>query len=302
MTGDQGAADLGAERDIDLRSWWRAFKSRWWIAGIGLVAGIVVGALYSLSGGSSFTASALIAPGTAFNPSGSTPVLTYLTSEAALNKLANEEATIVQAAAIAKMNPANLRGHITVNAVNLNAPGTTSTTSSRNAVLVELTVRNNKAKHAEDGANALAQVIKEKTTSRYVQQSVNAYQTLLSNFKKRQTTLTQKIAVLNGILNSSAGKSLAPLDQLVLAQELDTAEGTLGATINSITSTQQQLTLAQQIETTQIIQEAKAVKTTARSRRNSVLFGGLIGLLIGAVVAIVVGLRAARQPAAPVAA
>jgi uncharacterized protein involved in exopolysaccharide biosynthesis len=301
--GDQGAADPGAERDIDLRSWWRAFKSRWWIAAVGLVAGVVVGALYSLSGGSSFTASALIAPGTAFNPSGSTPVLTYLTSEAALSKLANEEATIVQAAAIAKMNPANLRGHITVNAVNLNAPGSSSSTSStRNAVLVELTVRNNKAKRAEDGANALAQVIKAKTTSRYVQQSISAYQTLLSNFKKRQTTLAQKIAVLNGILNSSAGKSLAPLDQLVLAQELDTAEGTLGATINSITTTQQQLTLAQQIETTQIIQQAKAVKTTARSRRNSVLFGALIGLLIGAVVAIVVGLRAARQPSPPVAA
>jgi capsular polysaccharide biosynthesis protein len=164
-------------------------------------------------------------------------------------------------------------------------------------VLVELTVRSPKAKRAEDGANALAKVIKAKTTSTYVKQSIAAYQTLLTNFTKREGTLTRKIAVLNGILNSSAGKSLAPLDQLVLAQELDTAEGTLGATINSITTTQQQLTLAQQIETTQIIQVAKASKTTARSRRNSVLFGALIGLLAGAIIAIVVGLRSTRPAA-----
>ena len=131
MTGDQGAADVGGEREIDLRGWWHALRSRWWIVAIGVVAGIVVGGLYSLSGGSSFVASSLIAPGTAFNPSGSTPVLTYLTSEAALSKLANETATIDQAAAIAKMNPNNIRGHITVSAVNLNSPGTTSVGSSR---------------------------------------------------------------------------------------------------------------------------------------------------------------------------
>jgi uncharacterized protein involved in exopolysaccharide biosynthesis len=297
MTGDQGAADVGGEREIDLRSWWHALRSRWWIVAIGVVAGIIVGGLYSLSGGSSFVASSLIAPGTAFNPSGSTPVLTYLTSEAALSKLANETATIDQAAAIAKMNPNNIRGHVTVSAVNLNSPGTSSTSTNRNAVLVELTVRQPKAKRAEDAANALAKVIKATTTSFYVKQSIAAYQTQIANFKKREGTLTAKIATLNAALNSPAGQALAPLDRLVLAQSLDTAEGTLGATVNSETTTQQQLTLAQAVETTQIIQVAKASKTTARSRRNSVLFGALIGLLAGVIVATVVGLRGARPVA-----
>ena len=296
MTGDQSAADVG-EREIDLRSWWHALRSRWWIVAIGVVAGIVIGGLYSLSGGSSFVASSLIAPGTAFNPSGSTPVLTYLTSEAALSKLANETATIDQAAAIAKMNPNNLHGHITVSAVNLNSPGTTSSSSNRNAVLVELTVRQPKAKRAEDAANALARVIKAKTTSLYVRQSIAAYAKLIANFKKREATLNAKIATLNAALNSPAGQALAPLDRLVLAQSLDTAEATLGATQNSETTTQQQLTLAQAVETTQIIQVAKASKTTARSRRNSVLFGALIGLLAGAIIATIVGLRAARPVA-----
>ena len=48
----------------------------------GVVAGIVVGGLYSLSGGSPYEATARIAPGQAFNPAGS-PVFTYLTNPTA---------------------------------------------------------------------------------------------------------------------------------------------------------------------------------------------------------------------------
>jgi uncharacterized protein involved in exopolysaccharide biosynthesis len=300
MTGDQGATDLGAEREIDLRSWWVALRSRWWIAGIGLLAGIVIGALYSLSGGSTYNATALIAPGQIFNPSGSTPVLTYLTSQSAISTLLNQTATIQEIAAKAHMSPSQLRGHITVSAVNLQSSGTTSSSSSssnRNPVLVEITVTSNKPKHAEDAANALAAFIKSRTPV-YVKQSISAYQTLLANFKKRQTTLNAKIAGLNAVLTGPTARSLQPLDKLVLDTSLDTAEATLGSTINALTTTQQQLTLAQSIETTQIIQQARASKSTARSRRNSVLFGGLIGLIAGAIVAIVVGLRARRSVAA----
>ena len=40
--------------------------------------------------------------------------------------------------------------------------------------------------------------------------------------------------------------------------------------------------------------DARAVKTTARSRRNSILVGALIGLVAGLVVAIVADVRARR--------
>jgi uncharacterized protein involved in exopolysaccharide biosynthesis len=302
MTGDQGVADLGAEREIDLRSWWEALRSRWWIAGIGLLAGIVIGALYSLSGGSTYNATALIAPGQIFNPSGSTPVLTYLTSQSAINTILNQTGIIQEAARRAHMSPSQLRGHINVSAVNLQSGTSASSSSSatRNAVLVEITVNAAKGKHAEDAANALAAIIKARTPI-YVKKSIASYQDLIANFTKRETTLNAKIAALNAVLNGPTAKTLDPLDKLVLQSDLDTAEATLGATINSITSTNQQLTLAQSVETTQIIQPAKASKSTARSRRNSVLFGGLIGLIIGAIVAIAVGLRARRvavaQPA-----
>src|ERR1700759_3412835 len=111
MTVDQAAADLGAEREIDLRSWWDALRSRWWIAGIGLVVGIVIGALYSLSGGSTYNATAMVAPGQAFGSNGS-PVQTYLTSASAINTIATSNTTLEEAAARAGIGVGQLRGHV----------------------------------------------------------------------------------------------------------------------------------------------------------------------------------------------
>jgi uncharacterized protein involved in exopolysaccharide biosynthesis len=297
MTGDQGATDLGAEREIDLRGWWEALRSRWWIAGIGLLIGIVIGALYSLSGGSSYTATALIAPGQIFNPNGSTPVLTYLTNQSAITTFVNQTGVVDAAAARAHMSPGQLRGHISVTSVNdVQGSGSSSSNSASNRI-VDITVTSTKPKHAEDAANALANAYKSETPV-YVKESISAYQTLIRNFRSRESTLNAKIAGLNAVLYGATGKTLAPLDKLVLQSDLDTAEATLGSTVNQLTTTQQALTLAQSIETTQIITKAKASKTTARSRRNSVLFGGLIGLIAGAIVAMAVGLRARRSAAA----
>ena len=49
---------------------------------------------------------------------------------------------------------------------------------------------------------------------------------------------------------------------------------------------QQQLALAKNVERAQVINPAAATQVTARSARNSALVGGLVGLLLGAVAAL----------------
>jgi len=93
----------------------------------------------------------------------------------------------------------------------------------------------------------------------------------------------------------NAPGNLQPLDRLVLVSELDQAEAALGSTLDSQTTTEQEQTLAQSVEQTQIISLAKSEKSTARSPRNSVLVGALIGLLLGAIAAIVVESRVSRR-------
>ena len=291
MKVDPSPAVSDGEREIDLRGWWRAFCSRWWIAVVGLVIGVLIGAAYSLSGGTSYTADALIARGQAFNPGGNTAVLSYLSSPTAIEAFATSESALRYAAAKAGMSVGELRGHIRTSTV-----GDTGATSqsNTNSVLVQIGVVSKRAKRAQDAANALAVLVKKQTTSPYVTQSISIYKERLASFAVRLLTLRTRIDALNEALKSSS--NLSPLDKLVVASELDSAQAALGQTLDSQTTTQQLLTLAQEVEQTQIVQLATAQKLTARSRRNSVLFGALIGLLAGSIVALVVGLRAARTP------
>ncbi len=290
MSGDRPATDLGVEREIDLRRWKDAVLAYWWVAVAGLVLGIVVGSVYSLGGGTSYTASATIARGQVFNPAGTSSVLGYLSSPVAIQNFVTAPATLDKVATKIGIGAGELRGHVSV--ATLTDTGVPSTANT-NSILIQITVRLSKPKKAEDAANALAALVKSDTTSSYVRESIAQYKVKLGNYAARIKTLQTRIASVNAVLANPAG--LTALDQLLVASELDSAEASLGQTLDSQTTVQQELTLAELVETTQIIPPpAKAQKTLARSRRNSVLFGALIGLVLGSIAATVYGLRARR--------
>jgi hypothetical protein len=287
------ANDLGAEREIDLRKWRDALFARWWLAVAGLAAGIVVGALYGLSGGSAFNATALVVPGQAFGPNGNA-VQTYLTSASAINTLATSNTTLTEAAAKAGIGIGQLRGHVSTAPIDLTTGATSSATSSRAAVLVQISVQLPKKKKAEDVANAIAEIVQRDGTSPYVVASINIINSELANFKARLVTEKVRVAAANAAVKQP-GLSLT--ESLLLRDDADTALANLNQTQQEILTTQQQLYLARQVEETRILQHAKASKTTARSRRNSVAVGAVIGLIIGAIVAMIVGLRGPRRVA-----
>src|SRR5215469_4985219 len=138
MSGDRPAAvDLEAEREIDLRRWRDALVSRWWIAVAGLVVGAIVGALYSLSGGSSYVASATIARGQVFNPAGTAQVQGYITSPAQIQNLATAAANLDTVAAKIGVPRSALRGHVSTSTIT--SAGSASTTNT-NSILVLITV------------------------------------------------------------------------------------------------------------------------------------------------------------------
>ena len=284
-TGNAPAPDLDAEREIDLRRVWDGIRRQWWIVAVGVAAGVLVGALYSVSGGSQYEATATIAPGQAFNPGGNNAVLTYLTNQTAVNQIATSESTIQEAAAKIGIPSGQLRGRVSTEGINEGG------VSAARALLIEIKVRLAKKKRAEDAANAIAEIVRRTTTSRYVRQSLAIYSTRIANFKSRLDTLQRRIDVLDKALRQP-GLSLN--ESLLLAIQLDQAQATQGQTIDSMTTAQQQLILAQDVERTQIIQEARASKTTARSRRTSIIVGAVIGLIAGLLAAIVVDRRANR--------
>jgi hypothetical protein len=94
-------------------------------------------------------------------------------------------------------------------------------------------------------------------------------------------------------------QSLAPVEKLLLSQNLNavitTADARRSALQDDLVDARQLLNLAENVEKSRVVEPAAASKTTARSSRSSLLVGALIGLLLGAVAALVVDPIAARR-------
>jgi capsular polysaccharide biosynthesis protein len=164
--------------------------------------------------------------------------------------------------------------------------------ASRGSSLIRLTVRLHRPKRAEDAANALGQVVIDDTTSTYVKSSIHTYKSKVASYTRQLDSISRVIDQYNKTL---ATAQLAPFDRLILVNQVDNALLRQGNLNDKIAATQQQLTLAQNVEIAQTVSGAAATKTTARSRRNSILVGALIGLVAGVIVAIVVDVRVRRS-------
>jgi len=80
----------------------------------------------------------------------------------------------------------------------------------------------------------------------------------------------------------------------VLISQIDNAEQRQGNLYDQKATTQQQLAFAKNVESAKVITVARSQKASAHSRRSSLLVGALIGLLLGAAAAIVLGPRGRR--------
>jgi capsular polysaccharide biosynthesis protein len=283
--------DPGAERDVDLARWRAALARRWWIVAVGAVAGIVVGGLYSLSGGSIYQASVLLAPSQAFSPNGS-PVLSYQSSPRNINVLASDPRTLTDVVADVEKNDHlhialdQLRGHVSTASL---STGLGTSTATRGSQLIQITVQLPKEAETAAAANALGARLAALSTSPYVTQSIATLKQDLAGNQEQLKDVQLQVDQFNNVLKT---QQLNPFDKLTLVTQLGNAELREGNLNDKIETQSQEVTLTETIEKASIIGgSAVAVKTTARSRRNAILVGLLIGLIIGGIAAIVADTR-----------
>jgi uncharacterized protein involved in exopolysaccharide biosynthesis len=283
MTAPRRNDDL-AEREVDLARWRRAIVSLWWIPVAGLVAGAILGLLYSFRGGTNYKASALISLGQPTSPGGAL-VNGFGTNPRAVSQIVSSAAAQAQAAGKADMRPAALRGHVSVAQV-----GTvTGAGAARTNPLISLTVTGRHSLNTAAAANALADIVVERTTASYVGVKIRTFRTTLEQVTKQIASVNKRLAIITA--SEKASRNLDPLQQLVIVSQEDNAETRLGNLIAQQETLQQQLAFATQVESARVVEPAKSLKAAAHSRRSSLLIGALIGLIIGAIVAIVVDTR-----------
>ena len=267
-----------AEREVDLARWRRAVAGLWWLPVAGLVIGAIVGVLYSFHGSTNYKATALISLGQPTSPGGAL-VPSYATNPRAVSQIVSGASNQEYAANLADMRPAALRGHVSVGTV-----GSPGAGSARTQPLITLTVTGAHGKNVAAAANALAGTVVQLTTANYVKLKIRTFQKTLDNVETQLNTITNQLNVYDRALKAAANRD--PLQQLVIVGQQNNAQTRQGNLIAQQETLQQQLAFATAVEAAQIVEKAAPEKASAHSKSTSLVIGALIGLILGAIVAI----------------
>lgn len=278
-----GIPELDDEREVDLRGAWQRLVERWWLPVGGLVAGVVLGILVSLSGGSVYEANTLLYLGQPFAPSGGGQIQSLATNPDTAAEIVRSETAVKRAAATAGMRPGQLRGSVATKAIV--APGQGVRALSP---LVEITVTASTAAKSEKAADSLAQSVID-AVSTYVDRKIELLNQQIENDDAGLETANARIqdALQQQAAANDAGLSLAEriLIQANTNSTLQFYEARQANLRQDKAAAQQLLSLAEQVERSFVVQPASAVKTVATSRRNAAVIGAILGLMLGGLAA-----------------
>ena len=270
-------SELDEESEVDLRRYWSALVARWWLPVAGLVAGLIVGYLFTLGGNQVYEATALVSLGTPY--SGTSPIQGLQTNPTYVDKIVHSEYAARIAAAKAGLRPGQVRNNVSSRAVSTGK----GTAKSGQTPLYEITLTGAVPKKVQTATVSLAdQIINQ--LSGYVDTKIAGYKALLASLNEQLAFNQQRIDQANAAIAASG--NLSPIDRLVLTTQADNAIQARGTLLESQTTNQGQLSLAEDVELPRILAPPVPTKTTARSTRNSMLVGGVIGLILGIIAAL----------------
>jgi DNA-binding FrmR family transcriptional regulator len=282
-----------AEQEVDLASAWERVKARWWLPVVGLVAGAFLGLVLALSGGDVWRADTIVYLGQPFAPLGGGQIQSLATNPRTVSEVVRSEAAIDAAAEASGVSKARLRSSISTKEI-------TAVGQARGVnPLIVISVKASGPTKAEAAADALAERVVERVSSyvaektKLLERQVEVAEGQLAAIEKR---ISQAQAQQDALLQN---QSLAPIERLILSQNLNavitTADARRSAVQDDLNEAEQFLNLAANVESSKVVEPAAAAKTTARSRRTSVLIGALIGLVLGVLAAVLAEPFVARR-------
>jgi hypothetical protein len=270
--------DLDAEESVDLRRHWVAITTHWWLPVIGLVAGVIVGYLISLGGAQVFKAKATVYLGQPLSQGG-VQVQSQATNPSTVRQIVTAESTIERVARDAGMRAAQLRGHVSTQAVtgNISRLGQNP--------LVSISVTGHARRPVQRAANDLARtVVFSDALGGYANTKIRNLQLQVDQEQAAISLLNRNLKAQQQALGNGSG--LSTTERLIALGQINGLQQELVTTTGLLTTNQQQLALAKNVEAPQITTLATSTRTTARSRRNTVIVAALIGLLLGIVAAV----------------
>jgi uncharacterized protein involved in exopolysaccharide biosynthesis len=274
-----------AEDEIDLGRYWDAVVTRWWLPVVGLVVGVAVGLALAAGGEQVWRSRSVVYLGQPLSPSGA-QVQSLATNPSTVREIIRSDFTLNRVARETGLPRSNLSGKVTSQPVkgNLTKLGQTP--------LVAIIVTGKARAKVGRAANLLAAVVVAEVSD-YADAKAKALQEQVA----QDTQEVARIDARTQQIERSA-RSLAPADRIAALSTLGFMEQRRGIVSQDLREAQQLLVLAQNVERARIVEPGVTRKATARSRRNSLIVGGALGLLLGTIAALVWDPLARRRAAA----
>jgi uncharacterized protein involved in exopolysaccharide biosynthesis len=284
-----GVPEVDDEREVDLGRYLDALVARWWLPVLGLIIGVALGYLVSASSKEVWRAQATVYAGSPYAPNGSTPITNALsTNQSTITRIVKSEEAIQEVARASGMQPRKLREGISTQRL---ASGLGRLVPSQ---LYVITVKGDERGPPQEAARALA--------DRVVQRVGGYARGKIDGFRRQLSSLNTQLKAVDAQVSESQAQvgrpGLSGVERLVAVNSLQLLEQRRGAIEEDRTETLQLLSLAEEVELPRTLDRAVAVKTTARSTRNTVAIAGFLGLLLGFFAALLwepVTSRAARE-------
>jgi len=276
------------EREVDVGRYWDALIARWWLPVLGLLAGVALGLLISVSSSDVWRAQATVYAGAPYATN--TPIPQSLqTHQGTITRIVKSERTISEVARESGMTPKKLREGISTQRL---PSGQGRLVPSQ---LYVISVQGDERVPTQRAARLLAARVAD-GVSGYAERKVAALDRNLDSLNTQLEALETQSRETQRQLGRAG---LSSVERLVLINTLQLAEQRRAAVEQDRTETLQFLALANEVEMPQVLdRRAVAVKTTARSARNTVAIAGFLGLLLGIFAALLwepVTSRAARD-------
>ncbi|HEX6680876.1 MAG TPA: hypothetical protein VF063_09545 [Gaiellaceae bacterium] len=272
--------DVDAEEELELSRYWNALLTRWWLPVAGLIAGAVIGYLLSLGGHNVYQAKATIYLGQPLSPTGTSQIQSLATNPSTAKQVVLSPYWQRIAEQRAGLAAGSLTGHVSTQAV---AGVAAALGRVGQNPLVNIVVTGKRRAKIALAADELARIVVNQVSGRYVATKIKNLQANITAGKAELDSVNTRISSLQAEVQNGG---LSTVERLLFANQIGLAVQEQRQVTEDLSSNQQLLALAQNVERSQLISPARASKTTARSRRNSVLVGALIGLLLGIIAAL----------------
>ncbi len=258
-------SELELEQEVDFGRYFAALGRGWWLLLGGLVLGAVIGVALSLGSGNLYKAKATVYLGQPLGVSSTAQIQGISTNPSSVTELTHSDEVLALISKQSGLPLKKLRSGVSTAAVSGNLP------KLGQSPLITISVQaKGKPKAVQDAANMLAQLV-VKRVSKYTIRKI-------AILKEQIAFCGRQIKAIDKRLNSIASSDAA------MGALTEQRRATMN---NELQSDQLFLAQAREVEQGSILITAKATKTTGRNRTSSLLVGAALGLLIGALVALV---------------